>query len=77
MYSMSSKIRNLEAQPEKRKVQNYNIEISTMTDYGLNSSLKNAPINLRTVYSIDSQYAKLIQYEKDLRGSHPNLNRVL
>ena len=68
---------NLEAPPKHRKIQQYDAHIMQMADYGLNNSLKKEPINLRTTYSIESQYAKLIAYEKSLRGSHPMLNRCL
>ena len=68
---------NLEAPAKHRKIQQYDAHIMQMADYGLNNSLKKEPINLRTTYSIESQYAKLIAYEKSLRGSHPMLNRCL
>ena len=71
------KLLNLEAAPKKRTIQHYDLEKMQMTDYGMNNSLKKEPINLRTTYSIESQYAKLIAYEKSLRGSHPMLNRCL
>jgi hypothetical protein len=71
------KLLNLEAAPKKRTIQHYDLEKMQMTDYGLNNSVKKEPINLRTTYSIESQYAKLIAYEKSLRGSHPMLNRCL
>jgi len=74
---MPPRVLNLEAAPRKRAIQEYDLEKTQMTDYGLNNSLKKGAVNLMTTYSIQSQYAKLIAYEKSLRGSHPMLNRCL
>ena len=62
------KLLNLEAAPKKRTIQHYDLEKMQMTDYGLNNSVKKEPINLRTTYSIESQYAKLIAYENRCVG---------
>ena len=74
---MLPRVRNLEAPPRKRAIQQYDLEKTQMADYGLNNSLKKGTVNLMTTYSVESQYAKLIAYEKSLRGSHPMLNRCL
>ena len=54
------KLLNLEAAPKKRTIQHYDLEKMQMTDYGLNNSVKKEPINLRTTYSIESQYQSLL-----------------